>query len=44
MFEYMSVKEAAEKWEISGRCIQKLCIQKLCVQNHIEKVVRFSHA
>jgi len=25
MFGYMSVKEAAEKWEISERQVQKLC-------------------
>lgn len=35
--EYMSIKEAAEKWEISERRIQKLC-----VENRIEGVIRFS--
>ena len=27
MFDYMTVKEAAEKWEISERRIQLLCVQ-----------------
>lgn len=39
MFEYMSVKEAAEKWKISERRIQKLYEQK-----HIEGVICFSHS
>ena len=39
MFEYMSVKEVAEKWGISERRIQKLCEEK-----RIEGVVRFGHA
>ena len=39
MFEYISAKEAAEKWGISERCIQKLCEEK-----RIDDVVRFGHA
>ena len=39
MFEYMSVKESARKWDISERRIQKLC-----EQNRIEGVIRFGHA
>lgn len=39
MFDYISVKEAAQKWEISERRIQKLCEKK-----RIEGVVRFGHA
>jgi len=39
MFEYISVREASEKWGISERRIQKLC-----EQNRIEGVVRFGHA
>ena len=39
MFEYMSVKEAAEKWGISERRIQKLC-----EENRIDGIVRFGHA
>lgn len=39
MFEYITVKEASEKWGISERRIQKLCEEK-----RIEGVVRFSHA
>lgn len=39
MFEYISAKEAAEKWGISERRIQKLCEGK-----RIEGVVRFGHA
>ena len=39
MFEYISVREASEKWGISERSIQKLC-----EQNRIEGVVRFGHA
>lgn len=36
MFEYVSVKEMADKWEISERRIQKLC-----AENRIEGVQRF---
>ena len=36
MFEFMSVREAAEKWGISGRRVQKLC-----EDNRIDGVVRF---
>ncbi len=39
MFEYISAKEAAEKWGISERRIQKLCEEK-----RIDGVVRFGHA
>ena len=39
MFEYISVKDASEKWGISERRIQKLCEEK-----RIESVVRFGHA
>lgn len=39
MFDYISVKEAAEKWDIS-----ECRIQKLCEQNRIEGVIRFGHA
>ena len=39
MFDYISVKEAAGKWGISERRIQKLCGEK-----RIEGVVRFGHA
>jgi len=35
--DYMSTKEAAEKWGISERRIQKLC-----EENRIEGAVRFS--
>ena len=35
--EYMSAKEASEKWGISERRIQKLC-----EENRIEGVIRFS--
>ena len=35
--DYMSTKEAAEKWRISERRIQKLC-----EENRIEGVIRFS--
>lgn len=27
MFEYMTVKEAAEKWELSVRRVQLLCVE-----------------
>lgn len=39
MFEYMSAKEAAEKWGITERRVQKLC-----EENRIPGVVRFGHA
>lgn len=39
MFDYISVKEAAEKWGISERRIQKLC-----EGNRIEGALRFGHA
>ena len=39
MFGYISVKAAAEKWQISERRIQKRCEEGL-----IEGVVRFGHA
>lgn len=39
MFEYMSAKEAAEKWGITERRVQKLC-----EENRISGVVRFGHA
>ena len=35
--EYISTKEAAEKWGVSERRIQKLC-----EENRIEGVIRFS--
>ena len=35
--EYISTKEASEKWGISERRIQKLC-----EENRIEGVIRFS--
>ena len=35
--DYISIKEASEKWGISERRIQKLCSE-----NRIEGVVRFS--
>lgn len=38
MFEYISTKEASEKWGISERRIQKLCEEK-----RIDDVVRFGH-
>ena len=38
MLNYISVKETAEKWEISERRIQKLC-----EENRIEGVIRFGH-
>ena len=37
MFEYMTVQEAATKWDISERRIQTLCSE-----NRIEGVVRLS--
>lgn len=36
MFDYISVKEAPSKWEISERRVQKLCEEK-----RIEGVMRF---
>lgn len=37
MFEYMTVQEAASKWELSERRIQKLC-----ADNRIDGVVHLS--
>lgn len=37
MFEYMTVQEAAAKWELSERRVQKLC-----AENRIEGVVHLS--
>ena len=39
MFEYISVKEAAVKWRLSERRVQKLC-----EGNRIEGVMRFGHS
>ncbi len=39
MFDYISVQQAAEKWEISDRRIQKLC-----EENRIKGAARFGHA
>ncbi len=39
MFEYISVKDAAKKWEISERRIQKLCEEE-----RIDGVMRFGHS
>ena len=39
MLNYISVKETAEKWEISERRIQTLC-----EENRIEGVIRFGHS
>jgi hypothetical protein len=39
MLDYISVKEAAVKWNISERRIQKLC-----ENNRIEGVIRFGHS
>lgn len=39
MFDYISVKDAASKWEISERRVQKLC-----EGNRIEGVMRFGHS
>ncbi len=36
---YMSVKEAAEKWGVSVRWVQKFC-----VENRIQGVMRFGHS
>lgn len=35
--EYMTVREAAEKWSVTERWIQKLC-----EENRVEGAVRFS--
>ncbi len=37
MFDYITVQEAAKKWEISERRIQKLC-----EENRIPGIVRLS--
>lgn len=39
MPDYISVKEAAEKWGISDRRVQKLC-----EGSRMEGIVRFGHA
>lgn len=39
MLDYISVQQAAEKWEISERRIQKFC-----EENRIMGAVRFGHA
>lgn len=39
MLDYISVKEAAEKWGISERRVQKLC-----EGSRIKGTVRFGHA
>lgn len=39
MFEYVSVREMANKWEISERHIQKLC-----EENRIDGVQRFGRS
>lgn len=39
MFEYISVKDAAKKWNIS-----ECRVQKLCEGNRIEGVQRIAHA
>lgn len=39
MLDYISVKEAAEKWGISERRVQKLC-----EENRMEGVLRFGHS
>lgn len=39
MFDYISVKQAAQKWGITERRIQKLCEEK-----RIEGAIRFGHA
>jgi len=38
MLNYISVKQAAEKWEISERRVHKLC-----EDNRIEGIVRFGY-
>ncbi len=37
MFEYMTVQEAAKKWELSERRVQKLC-----AENRIDGIVHLS--
>jgi len=37
MFEYMTIQEAAKKWELSERRVQKLC-----AENRIDGVVHLS--
>ena len=37
MFEYMTVQEAAKKWDLSERRVQKLC-----AENRIDGVVHLS--
>nr|WP_300892575.1 DNA-binding protein [uncultured Acetatifactor sp.] len=39
MLDYISVKEAAQKWGISERRVQKLC-----EGSRIDGIVRFGHA
>lgn len=39
MLDYISVQQAAVKWKISERRIQKLC-----EENRIDGAVRFGHA
>lgn len=39
MLNYISVKDAANKWNISERWVQKLC-----EGNRIEGVIRFGHS
>ncbi|SNS87867.1 DNA binding domain-containing protein, excisionase family [Anaerovirgula multivorans] len=39
MIDYISVQQAADKWRISKRRIQKLC-----EENRIDGAVRFGHA
>ena len=39
MFDYISVRDAAKKWCISERRVQKLCEEK-----RIEGVIRFGHS
>lgn len=39
MFDYISVQQAADKWGISERRIQKLC-----EENRVTGAVRFGHA
>lgn len=39
MLDYISVKDAAKKWTISERRVQKLC-----EGNRIEGVIRFGHS
>lgn len=39
MLDFISVRELAEKWEISERRVQKLC-----EGNRIDGVIRFGHS